>query len=126
MYKCFMVVIDAHTIMLTLLWERTIICPTDLQNLQHTLGKGKLKNSAKVLCNIGLVNLPLKLDTKIFLIFCPLETDMNKLFKYTKKVKTIPDAPDGQMLWYNTPNIQYEQIISSTISLECTMKQLCF
>ena len=47
MYRCFMVVIDAHTIMITPLWERTIICLTDLQNLQHTLGKGKLKNSAK-------------------------------------------------------------------------------
>ena len=42
-----MVVIDAHTIMITPLWERTIICLTGLQNLQHTLGKGKLKNSAK-------------------------------------------------------------------------------
>ena len=35
---------------------------------------------------------------------------MNKLFKYTKKVKTIPDAPDAQILWHNTPYIQYEQI----------------
>ena len=43
-------------------------------------------------------------------MFCPLETDMNKLFKYTKKVKTIPDAPDAQTLWHNIPYIQYEQI----------------
>ena len=35
---------------------------------------------------------------------------MNKLFKYTKKAKTIPDAPDNQILWHNTPYIQYEQI----------------
>ena len=35
---------------------------------------------------------------------------MNKLFKYTKKRKTIPDAPDAQILWYDTPYIQYEQI----------------
>ena len=35
---------------------------------------------------------------------------MNKLLKYTKKVKTIPDAPDTQILWHNTPYIQYEQI----------------
>ena len=35
---------------------------------------------------------------------------MNKLFKYTKKAKTIPDAPDTQILWHNTPYIQYEQI----------------
>ena len=35
---------------------------------------------------------------------------MNKLFKYTKKVETIPDAPDAQILWHNTPYIQYEQI----------------
>ena len=48
MYKCFIVVIDLHAIMITILWERTIILPTDLQNLQCTLGKGKLENSAKV------------------------------------------------------------------------------
>ena len=35
---------------------------------------------------------------------------MNKLFEYTRKVKTIPDAPDGQILWHNTPCIQYHQI----------------
>ena len=35
---------------------------------------------------------------------------MNKLFKYTKKVKTIPDGPDAQIFWRNTPYIQYEQI----------------
>ena len=35
---------------------------------------------------------------------------MNKLFKYTKKRKTIPDAPDAQILWHDTPYIQYEQI----------------
>ena len=35
---------------------------------------------------------------------------MNYLFEYTKKVRTIPDAPDAQILWHNTPFIQYEQI----------------
>ena len=35
---------------------------------------------------------------------------MNKLFKYTKKRKTIPDAPGAQILWHDTPYIQYEQI----------------
>ena len=35
---------------------------------------------------------------------------MNYLFEYTKKVRTIPDAPDVQILWHNTPFIQYEQI----------------
>ena len=35
---------------------------------------------------------------------------MYKLFEYTKKVRTIPDAPDAQILWHNTPFIQYEQI----------------
>ena len=35
---------------------------------------------------------------------------MNKLFEYTKKVRTIPDAPDAQILRHNTPYIQYEQI----------------
>ena len=35
---------------------------------------------------------------------------MNKLFEYTKKVRTIPDAPDAQILWHDTPYIQYEQI----------------
>ena len=35
---------------------------------------------------------------------------MYKLFEYTKKVRTIPDAPDAQILWHDTPFIQYEQI----------------
>ena len=35
---------------------------------------------------------------------------MNYLFEYTKKVNTIPDAPDAKILWHNTPFIQYEQI----------------
>ena len=35
---------------------------------------------------------------------------MNYLFEYTKKVRTIPDAPDAQILWHNTPFIQYEHI----------------
>ena len=35
---------------------------------------------------------------------------MNKLFNYTKKVKTIPDGLDAQILWRNTPYIQCEQI----------------
>ena len=35
---------------------------------------------------------------------------MNYLFEYTKKVRTIPDTPDAQILWHNTPFIQYEQI----------------
>ena len=35
---------------------------------------------------------------------------MNKLFKYTKKRKTISDVPDAQILWHDTPYIQYEQI----------------
>ena len=42
---------------------------------------------------------------------------MNKLFKYTKKAKTIPDAPDNQILWHNTPYIQYEQIYYETALL---------
>ena len=47
------------------------------------------------LCDIGLVILPLKLDTKRVYM---LETDMKKLFEYSKKVRTIPDAPDAQIL----------------------------
>ena len=62
------------------------------------------------LCNIGLVNLPLKLDTKLFGIFFPLKKDMNKLFKYTKKIKTIPDAPNAQILWDDIPYFRYQQI----------------
>ena len=35
---------------------------------------------------------------------------MNKLFKCSKKVTAIPDAPDTQILWHDVPHIQYEQI----------------
>ena len=35
---------------------------------------------------------------------------MNKLFEYTKKVRTILDSPNAQILWHDTPYIQYEQI----------------
>ena len=35
---------------------------------------------------------------------------MNKLFEYTKKVRTILDSPKAQILSHDTPYIQYEQI----------------
>ena len=35
---------------------------------------------------------------------------MNKLFEYTKKVRTILDSPNAQILWHDTPYVQYEQI----------------
>ena len=35
---------------------------------------------------------------------------MNKLFKCSKKVTVIPDAPDTQILRHDAPHIQYEPI----------------
>ena len=35
---------------------------------------------------------------------------MNKLFKCSKKVTAIPDAPNTQILRQDVPHIQYEQI----------------
>lgn len=59
----------------------------------------------RFLCNIGLVNHQVKLDTKII---CTLETDLLKLFESGKKVKSIA-GPDAKIIWDDAPFIQFEQ-----------------
>ena len=57
--------------------------------------KNNCRSPPRFLCNIGQVNFPTKLDTKVI---CTLKTDMNKLFKAAKKVTAVPDTPDAVMI----------------------------
>lgn len=59
----------------------------------------------RFLCYIGLVDFPVKLDTKII---CTLETDMNKLFESLKKVTAILNTQDTAMICHYAPFMQYE------------------
>lgn len=71
-------------------------------NITKTLAS--YKNSSKnkmvyrtplrILCNIGLLNFPVKLVTKII---CILETNMNKLFESAQKVTALPNVPNGEV-----------------------------
>ena len=58
--------------------------------------------SLRFLCDIILVNHPIKHDTKII---CTVETYMTKLFKSNEKIAAIA-APGGQILWHYAPFIQ--------------------
>ena len=84
-------------------------------NITKTLAS--YKNSSKnkmvyrillrILCNIGLLNFPVKLVTKII---CILETNMNKLFEFAQKVTGLPNVSNGEVLWHDNCFIQYKQI----------------
>ena len=56
--------------------------------------------------HIGLVFLPIKIDTKII---CTPETHLNKLFEPNKLVTAIAD-PDAKVIWHDTLFMQYEQL----------------
>ena len=58
------------------------------------------------LLSLGLVNFAYQLDTRF--IFT-LETNLNRLFESNAKVN-IPDAPDAQIVFHDTPYISYRQI----------------
>ena len=58
------------------------------------------------LLSLGLVNFAYQLDTRF--IFT-LETNLNTLFESNAKVN-IPDAPDAQIVFHDTPYISYRQI----------------
>lgn len=62
---------------------------TNLINQQNTC-----RVPLKFLTNIGLVNHPIKFDTKII---CTLETDLKKVFESNKQVATVT-APDAQII----------------------------
>ena len=64
------------------------------------------KFSLSYLVDFGLVNFPVKTDTKI--IFA-LETNMNKLSELNAKVIVAGD-PEAKIICYEAPHIQYEQI----------------
>ena len=57
--------------------------------------------------SLGLVNFPHKIDTPILF---PLETNLNKLFETNAKLAGIPDNPDAQVIYHDTPYISYPQI----------------
>lgn len=61
----------------------------------------------KFLTNIGLVNHSIIFDKKII---CTREADLSKLFESNKQVAAVT-APDAQMIWHDTPVIQYEQFL---------------
>ena len=56
--------------------------------------------------SLGLVNFAYQLDTRF--IFT-LETNLNRLFESNAKVN-IPDTPDAQIVFHDTPYISYRQI----------------
>ena len=57
--------------------------------------------------SLGLVNFAHKIDTRILF---PLETNLNKLFETNAKLAGIPDNPDAQVIYHDTPYISYPQI----------------
>ena len=57
--------------------------------------------------SLGLVNFPHKIDARILF---PLETNLNKLFETNAKPAGIPDNPDAQIIYHDTPYISYPQI----------------
>ena len=61
----------------------------------------------RFLVDMGPVNFPVKLNTKIIYT---LETNLNRLLKSAKKLTAISNAPDAQIIWYKAFFIQYEQI----------------
>ena len=81
-----------------------------VQRLAKFLDTISEKNVCRILLrfllDIGLGNFPVKLAADII---CTLETNMNKLFKFAKKLTAIPKAPDGQIIWHDL-FIQHEQI----------------
>ena len=56
--------------------------------------------------SLGLVNFAYHVDTRF--IF-KLETNLNKLFESNAKAN-IPDAPDAQIIFHDTPYVSYPQI----------------
>lgn len=60
------------------------------------------------MADLGLVNFPIKFDSKFSF---KLETNLTKLLESPKKVTTIATAqPDAKTVFHNTPYIQYKQI----------------
>ena len=78
--------------------------------LNKLRGDLKEKNCYRIplgyLLSLGLVNFAYQLDTRF--IFT-LETNLNSLFKSNAKAN-IPDAPDAQIIFHDTPYISYQQI----------------
>ena len=58
--------------------------------------------------SLVLVNFPHKIDTRVLFM---LETNLNKLFETNSKLAVIPDDPDAQIIYHDTPYISYPQII---------------
>ena len=56
--------------------------------------------------SLGLVNLPFKIDTRFSFA---LENNMNRLFETNAKAD-VPNEPDAQIIFHDTPYISYQQI----------------
>ena len=54
--------------------------------------------------SLGLVNFPHKTDTPFLF---KLENNINRLFKTNAKLDNIPNVPDAQIIFYDTPYISY-------------------
>ena len=67
-----------------------------------------LQNSIRFFVSLVLVNFPHKIDTRVLFM---LETNLNKLFETNSKLAVIPDDPDAQIIYHDTPYISYPQII---------------
>ena len=59
--------------------------------------------------SLGLVNFPHKIDTRFLFT---LENNMNRLLKTNAKVD-VPNEPDAQIIFHDTPYISYPQITLS-------------
>ena len=57
--------------------------------------------------SLDLVNFPHKIDTRVLFTF---ETNLNKLFETNDKAAAIPDNPDAQIIYHDTPYIFYPHI----------------
>ena len=63
--------------------------------------------------SLGLVNFLRKIDTRFLF---PLENNMNRLFETNAKAD-VPNKPDAQIIFHDTPCISYPQVILDDNSL---------
>ena len=81
-----------------------------LWRLSNLKGELKEKNYYRIpsecLLSLGFVNFAYQLDPRF--IFT-LETNLNRLFESNAKAN-IPDVPDAQIIFHDTPYISYPQI----------------
>ena len=54
--------------------------------------------------SLGLVKVPHKIDTRFLFI---LENNLNSLFETNAKLDNIPNQPDAQIIFHDTPDISY-------------------